>query len=141
MRHAILIIALLLPQLSPAAEWKQVQDRGDSVTEVDMQSISRAGAMRQATVREVFKRPDRLSSGKDYDVREMHMQVNCGEKSAAIRKVLYYLKGKLVHTLTVPPQRAEFMPMAGDAEFSGIACRHRPASSAEIGIVQELGAT
>lgn len=127
MRHAILIIALLLPQLSPGAEWRQVQDRGYSVMEVDMQSVSRIGAMRQATVREVFRQPDKLSSGKDFDVREMHMQVNCGEKSAAIRKILYYLKGKLVHTLTVPPQRAEFIPMAGGAEFTGIACAAQPA--------------
>lgn len=122
MRKTTLIIALILPQLSSGADWKVLQDRGYSVMEIDMQSISSSGASKQVTVREVFSKPEQISSGEKYNVREMYLKVNCVAKSSAIQKITYYLDGSLVQTLPIPPERLQFLPMAGDGTFSGVVC-------------------
>jgi hypothetical protein len=122
MRKIILIVSLFLPQIASGADWKMLQDRGYSVMEIDMQSFSSSGALKQVTVREVFSTPEQISSGEKYNVREMFLKVNCAAKSSAIQKIAYYLDGSLVQTLPIPSERMQFVPMAEDGAFSRVVC-------------------
>jgi Zn-dependent M16 (insulinase) family peptidase len=92
--------------------------------EIDMQSISSLGTLKKVTIREVFSQPQRTSSGKNFDVMNMLLQVNCTASSSAIQELTYYFKGNVVHTLTVPSERLEFLPML-DGVFSGVVCKAR----------------
>ena len=121
----ILVTVLVLSSLAQPAlaeDWKRLQDRGYSVMELDVQSISSSGAFKTATIREVFARPDTLSNGKQYEARNMALKIDCTKGAAAIRKITYLYHGSPIYTLQVPPDRLEFQSMEKRGVLARLVC-------------------
>ena len=111
-----------LAQLALAEDWKRLQDRGYSLMELDVQSISSSGAFKTATIREVFAQPDTLSNGKKYEARIMALKIECTQGAAAVRKITYLYRGSSIHTLQVPPDQLEFQPMEKHGVLARLVC-------------------
>lgn len=110
--QTLMIIALLAPGLSSAANWERVAQGGGTTVNVDIESIVKLkNGIRKAWVEYLSSSPEKTNDGKSYSRIVNLYNVNCEERTSAVERELLYdaiFEGRVVQDIKIPRPKLRF---------------------------------